>query len=183
MKIVQPTTRKLYKLTDPNLYTYGSAKWRIGKWKETDGIIPHLCTGSWLHAYTDPYVGVLMNPIHGNFAKPRLFEAEGEGYYLNDNGLKCGVTRLRIMKEIPLPKIKPDELIKIAEYCILEVNPTFTKLTNAGLPLYTATTLYTAMELPQQSSVFKKKIAHSVASSCMDARIDLPSIIRQVVTE
>ena len=33
----------------------------------------------WLHCYSDPLLAVLLNPIHGNYDNPRLFEAEIEG--------------------------------------------------------------------------------------------------------
>jgi hypothetical protein len=55
----------------------------------------------------------LFNSIHGNFTNPRLFEAEGDGEFLDDYGMKCGVTKLRLVKEIPLPVVTDEQKIKI----------------------------------------------------------------------
>jgi hypothetical protein len=113
--------RKLYKLTDENMCTYNNTQWVLGEWKETDGEQQRLCTDSWLHAYESPFIAVLMNPDHRNFTNPRLFEAEGDGYYLDDNGLKCGVSKLRLVKEIPLPVVtnkQKDALIQKIYYIL-----------------------------------------------------------------
>jgi hypothetical protein len=40
--------------------------------------VASLCGPGWLHAYESPLVAAFMNPIHADFRKPRLFEAEGK---------------------------------------------------------------------------------------------------------
>ncbi|KKL58315.1 hypothetical protein LCGC14_2226540, partial [marine sediment metagenome] len=59
----------LYKLTDSNDQTYGKTQWGPGIEHAASGKGP-LCTEGWLHAYTDPLLAVLLNPIHGNYKDP-----------------------------------------------------------------------------------------------------------------
>lgn len=75
-----------------------------------------LCNSSWLHAYSDPLIAILMNPAHASFANPKLWEAIGEGKFIND-GLKCGFTKLTTIKEIPLPELTLERKIEIGLLC------------------------------------------------------------------
>lgn len=110
------STRTLYKLTDEFCATFGGTFWELREWREASGK-GNLCSRGWLHAYESPLVAVLMNPVHANFTAPLLFEAEGQGAFLDDNGLKCGVQWLRIMKQIPLPIITPKQRARVAIQC------------------------------------------------------------------
>ena len=83
---------KLYKLTNAKDQTYGETQWGEGVEHTTDGF-GDLCGPGWLHAYTDPLLAVLLNPLHAGFCTPHLWEAEGE-IGRNDNGLKVGCKRL-----------------------------------------------------------------------------------------
>jgi hypothetical protein len=112
--------RTLYKLTDENLTTQNNTRWVINEWKETNGAKQELCNNSWLHAYEDIYVAAFMYPAHVNYSNPRFFKAEGDGKFLSD-GTKCGVTKLRILEEIPLPTITTEQRVKIGILCALEV--------------------------------------------------------------
>jgi hypothetical protein len=89
---------KVYKLTTKNLTTYNGYKWIPGKWHRTSGE-GELCGPGWLHAYTDPLVASFLNPIHANIPEPVLWEAEASGKIKEDRGLKCGYTRMRIIKK------------------------------------------------------------------------------------
>jgi hypothetical protein len=120
LKGIPNMTRTLYKLTDENLTTQNNTLWVINEWKETDGIQQSLCNSSWLHAYEDPYVAAFMYVIHVYYSNPRFFKAEGNGKFLSD-GTKCGVTKLRLLEEIPLPTITTEQRVKIAILCALEV--------------------------------------------------------------
>ena len=109
-----------YKLTSQNLQTYNKFQWEVGKWVETSGE-GELCSSGWLHCYDSPLLAVLHNPIHAHINNPRLFEVEVEGKEKRDGQLKCGYTRMRLVKEIPLPEITTEQKIKYAIYCALEV--------------------------------------------------------------
>ena len=81
-----------------------------------------LCGPGWIHAYEHPLIAVLMNPIHGNFKNPRLWEAEGE-IGLRDGQLKCGCATLTTIREIPLPEITMEMQVRFAIMCAKEASP------------------------------------------------------------
>ena len=114
---------KLYKLTDQNGETghrYKRTKWLpLGTVHETSGE-GDLCGPGWLHAYTDPLLAVLLNPIHADIKSPRLFECEGD-IGKSDHGLKVGTSRLLCTREIPLPDITTEQRVKFAILASLEV--------------------------------------------------------------
>ena len=66
----------LYKLTNENGQTYNKTQWGEGVVHTADGT-GNLCSKRWIHAYADPLLAVLLNPIHANFHNPQLWEAEG----------------------------------------------------------------------------------------------------------
>ena len=69
---------QLCKLTNRDMTTYGGFRWTVGKWVETSGTGP-LCSDGWIRCYTHPLLAVALNPIHANFASPRLWEIEVAG--------------------------------------------------------------------------------------------------------
>jgi len=117
---MQTKTETCYKLTDQDLCTYCDYQWQIGQWHETDGA-GDLCGPGWLHAYSDPVLAVLLNPIHAEFKAPRLFEACGAGKKQGDRGLKCGYTRLQLIKELPVPEVTTVQRVAFGIYCTMEV--------------------------------------------------------------
>jgi hypothetical protein len=111
---------KKYKLTDQNLQTYNGCQWKIRVEKTTSGE-GYLCSEGWLHYYHHPLLAALLNPIHANISKPKLFEAKALGIHINDNGLKGGCTRLTLIKEIEFPNISLNQRIAFGILCSLEV--------------------------------------------------------------
>ena len=107
---------KLYKLTDENDQTKNATQWGEGVTHTTDGK-GDLCGPGWLHAYEDPLLAVLHNPIHGAFKAPHLWEAEGEGEVKRDGQMKIGVTRLTTVKRIDLPVVSTVQVIAYAILC------------------------------------------------------------------
>ena len=95
---------KLYKLTDKKDQTRNATQWGTGITHTTNGE-GDLCGPGWLHAYEDPLLAVLHNPIHGNFKAPHLWEAEGEGEVKRDGQMKIGVTNLTTVRRIDLPVV------------------------------------------------------------------------------
>jgi hypothetical protein len=120
---------QLYKLTDAKGQTYGATQWGDGIEHTASGI-GELCGPGWIHAYagsdSDPEAGallaVLLNPTHGNFDAPRLWLAEGEVGKL-DHGLKVGCTRLRTLREVPLPSVSLTQRVRFGILCALAVCP------------------------------------------------------------
>lgn len=109
---------KFYKLTDQNLQTRNGCQWAIGEWKETDGQ-GGLCGPGWLHCYNDPLVAVFMNPVHANISNPVLWEVEVSGECKDDHGLKCGWTKMRLVKRTRLPVISTEKLVEIVIHCAI----------------------------------------------------------------
>jgi len=114
------STELLCKLTDQKMQTYGGYQWTLGEWSEADGVF-ELCGSGWLHAYTHPLLAVLLNPIHADVSSPRLFVIETDGERKDDRGLKVGFTRMRLVREMPLPTMTPVQIAAFGVLCALEV--------------------------------------------------------------
>jgi len=112
---------KLYKLTDSNDRTYGGCQWGENITHETSGQ-SEICGPGWTHWYSDPWVAVFLNPVHGEFdlKTAHLWEGEGE-MVIHDCELKIGCTKATTLKRIPLPVLTPEQRIEIAIRCVLLV--------------------------------------------------------------
>ena len=100
-----------YKLTNEHMQTHAGCQWTLNEWKETTGK-GDLCSAGWLHVYSDPLVAAFMNPIHAMFTNPRLFKAEVDGKSKDDKGRKEGWTRVRLVKELDMPKPTLEQWIR-----------------------------------------------------------------------
>ncbi len=109
----------LYKLTDENGKTYGDTQWGPNVTHTASGE-GELCGAGWLHAYEDPLVAVFMNPAHGRFTNPRLWEAEGVVGKVSPDG-KVGCTTLTTLREIPVPEVTLQQRIRFGILCALAV--------------------------------------------------------------
>lgn len=115
----------LYKLTTQDFKT------RKGKTNETlwgEGVT-HSGTGEggmrgpgYIHAYTDPLLAVLLNPIHVRICDPVLWECEGD-VAKTDHGLKVGCVTLTTLRRIDLPAVTTEQVVKFAVHCVLEIRP------------------------------------------------------------
>ena len=114
------TTETCYKLTTQDLTTHRGYQWTLGEWRETSGE-GELCGPGFLHAYSDPYLAAFMNPHHANIKSPRFFRAEGRGKKLDDRGMKCGFTQMRIMEELPAIEPTLDQRVEFGIRCALAV--------------------------------------------------------------
>jgi hypothetical protein len=125
---------KAYKLTNEFMDTYNSTHWVLNKWKKTSGE-GDLCGPGWLHYYSAPALAAFLNPIHANFAAPRLFAVEVAGDIKSDRGLKFGCTRMRLVQELQFVKPTVEQCIKFGILCALEVckDAAFIKWANSWL--------------------------------------------------
>lgn len=112
---------KLYKLTDQNGKSLNNTQWGAGITHTADGKSNVLCNEHWIHAYTDPLLGIFMNPAHSAYRTPRLWECEGTVGLRNAD--KCGCTSLTTVKEIEMPTITLEMRRKFARLCAIEVYP------------------------------------------------------------
>lgn len=114
---------KLYKLTTPDNKTR-PGKDNECRWGEN---VTHsgtgkgdLCGPGYIHAYTDPLLAVLLNPLHGDYPNPNLWECEGE-IAKHDGQLKVGCVTLTTVRQIELPKITTEQRAKFAILCAKQV--------------------------------------------------------------
>jgi hypothetical protein len=103
-----------YKLTTQDNLTFNDTKWGENVTRTASGI-GELCGPGWLHYYHNPYLAILLNPVHADISNPKLWECEAEGEHKDDCGLKGGCTKLTMLKVIPLPKLS---LVKRVEFAI-----------------------------------------------------------------
>jgi hypothetical protein len=64
-----------------------------------------------------------MNPYHGNYKNPLLWEATGK-VVIREQELKCGCFSLTTIKQIKLPVINTAQKIRAAIYCALATKTT-----------------------------------------------------------
>ncbi len=105
----------VYKLTTRNGRTHGDTHWLPGEWREVrwGG---RLCEPGCLHAYSDPLLAALMDPVHAALLPGgTLWVAEGN--VLLDDGTKLGCDRLRIIREHDLPVVSMTQRTRWAIYC------------------------------------------------------------------
>jgi hypothetical protein len=109
----------LYKLTDDKDRTFGGTQWGPGVTHTAPGV-GYLCSAGWIHAYTDPLVGLMLNAIHGKFKRVRLWESEGE-IGKTDHGLKVGCTSLTTLVRMKKPRITTINRVAFGLLCTLQV--------------------------------------------------------------
>ena len=129
----------IYKLTDQDMRTHngfqaysvgdsmrerglqrqGLEQWTLNK-EETASGKGGLCGPGFLHAYTDPLLAILLNPIHADIKSPRLFKGTGT-VSKTDNGLKIGCTEMTLTEEMELPVINIVQRIAFGILCTKEV--------------------------------------------------------------
>ena len=136
---------KVWKLTNADGTTHGGTKWTIGEARTADGT-GELCGSGWLHFYQHPLLAVLLNPIHADFREPRMFEAEAEGAFAFDRGLKAGCTQLTFVREVPLPTITTAQRVKFAKGCAK-----WAKLAAAGPQLLAADILAVLSRIAEEA--------------------------------
>jgi hypothetical protein len=112
-------TGTLYKLTDRDGYTRRGQScetiWTPGRWVE----VPwggRLCEPGCLHAYRDPLLAALMDPIHARLLPGgRLWTAEGT--VRAEDSTKIGCDRLRVLAECAVPEVSAARRVRWAVLC------------------------------------------------------------------
>lgn len=107
---------KCYKILRRDMTSYRGCKWALGEWKESDELGP-FCAPGGFHGYEYPLLAALHSPIHGATRNPRLFEAEADGEIAHEGQMQLKAQRMRIVREIPVPKVSMEQRIAYAIYC------------------------------------------------------------------
>jgi hypothetical protein len=110
----------IYKITDAEDKSYGGCRWGENVTHTADGE-GELCTEHWIHAYTDPLLAVMMNPVHGDYALASAHLWECEGVVGKDDGTKLGCTSLTTLKRIELPAVTTEQRLRFGILCAREV--------------------------------------------------------------
>ena len=110
----------LYKFTDADGYTRrgesNECKWGENVTYSAKKAPRTLCTAGVIYAYEDPLIAVIMNPIHGNYKAPLLWESRGD-IVVKDGALKCGCMTLTTVKKMAIPEITHKQRIAFAILC------------------------------------------------------------------
>lgn len=110
----------MYKLLSQDMKSHGGMRWEIGKTNKATGIGVELCTDQLLHCYSDPWLAVILNPIHANIVNPRLFRISCSEIVATD-GLKHGCKEQTLGSEIPLPTLSRGVVTAFGIKCALMV--------------------------------------------------------------
>jgi len=109
----------LYKLTDSNNYTALYTQWKPGITVVARERGRTLCTGQVLHAYRDPVLAILMNPLHADFKDPKMLVCEG--HVVVNDGTKVGCKSLKAIKWTKSPEVTKEQMIRFAILSVLMV--------------------------------------------------------------
>ena len=120
---------KLYKITDKDSRTRGVCQWGENVTHKATTKGNELCTDQVIHAYTDPYLAVLFNPIGGGYDPKTMLLWEAKGRIVATNVDKVGCKSLTTIKQIDKPHFTIEQLVTIAIKCAMEIYPekSFTK--------------------------------------------------------
>ena len=109
----------LYKLTTQANTTRSTTVWGESVTHTAKGLGKELCSADVIHAYEDPLLAVLLNPIHVAISKPKLWEADGVPVAKAWD--KVGCKALTTKREIPLPLVTVEHKVRFAIGCALQV--------------------------------------------------------------
>lgn len=111
----------VYKLTDQNDETQKGTKWGPGISHAVDGQLV-LCENG-IHAYTDPLLAVLHNPIHGQFnlETAHLWRCEASDEHISD-GLKILHRSLTTIERVEIPSVSTTQAVAYGILCALEAH-------------------------------------------------------------
>ena len=165
---------RVYKLTDKDCATgkeYNPMTWGPDVTHEVEGK-GELCSSGWIHAYSHPLIAIFMNPIHGDFKEPRLWECEAEGNTQDNNGSKLGVQKLTTIQEIPLPAATQEHRIRFGILCVKKVcaEPSWVAWANGWLS-------------GKDRAAAAAAAAWAAAAAASAANIDLIAIAEEAVKE
>ncbi len=116
---------KVYKITDKDGYTRRNQPdetlWGENITHKAKAKGRELCSSQIIHGYKDPYLAVLMNPIHGSYDAKTMLLWEAKGRVVADDGTKSGCKTLTTIKQIPVPQFTTEQLVEIAIRCAMKV--------------------------------------------------------------
>ena len=150
--------------------TYNNTSWKLGETKTLPKVdSPTLCTHDVFHAYANPNLALLLNPIHADFDNPRMFEVTGE-VCVSDWG-KVGMFEQTLVCEIPLPEwycdyeLRKKVAVMFAVLCAEQALEYYSQRNPKDNRLHIRATIETAKEYTKTGS----KPVHSTVRGAVDA--------------
>lgn len=99
---------KVFKLTDEKHETFNAMKWGEGVEHQLPRKYnPSLCSKKVIHFYRNMNLGLILNPIHGKFSSPVIWEAEAA--IVVEDWDKAGGFYCRTIRIIPTPEWYTDD--------------------------------------------------------------------------
>ena len=114
--------KKCYKLTDENGRTNNSMQWGENITRAVTGSGTVLCTNGFIHFYMNPLIAALMNPAHGHFKNPILWECKYDESTSLHEPLKSGSKTVKTIKRIPLPQVTATQRVAFGILCAMRVH-------------------------------------------------------------
>ena len=105
--------KKYYKLLSQDLTSFNNTKWELNETITISVPGNQMCTNQVLHCYNHPLLAVILNSIHADIFKPRLFEISVD-IIVNSDGLKFASKSQTLIKEIPLPEISTEQVTEFS---------------------------------------------------------------------
>ena len=114
--------KKCYKLTDENGRTNNSMQWGENITNIAIGAGTVLCSNGFIHFYMNPLIAALMNPAHGHFKNPILWECKYDESTSLHKPLKSGSKTVKTIKRIPLPQVTATQRVAFGILCAMRVH-------------------------------------------------------------
>lgn len=158
----------MYKLLTQGMTSYAGMKWELGETNHAGVPGTQMCTDQVLHCYADPYLAVLLNPLHADIKNPRLFKIAVPEVVATD-GLKHASKSQALLEELPLPVITTQERVRFAITCALQVHPEgpFAEWAQRWL-----TGMDRSAAAARAAGVYAARVAGACAADCAAAAAD-----------
>jgi len=173
---------KLIKLTDKNGRTGPEKDMQWGE-KTTNTVKIRgrtLCSKELIHAYTNAYLAILLNPICGDYDEKTMLAWEAKGRVVARDGIKVGCKSLTTIKQIAKPTLTTEQRVEIGIRCAMKIysEASFIKwannwLDNKDKTAWTAVCAYKAIVKDTDLASWACWVVWSAAWSAAGTRVDV----------
>ena len=104
-----------------DLFASPGLQWGENVTHHAEGQGSKFYSNDYIYVYDNPLVAVLLNPIHANFPRPLLWEADAVDVQ-SDIGLKFGAKEVTTLRQIPVPEVSTEQTVRFGILCALAVS-------------------------------------------------------------
>ena len=97
---------------------YGDCQWGAGVTHAVEGPLIRCSNG--IHVYTDPLVGLFLNPTHADIHNPHIWEGEAQGDQIAD-ATKIVVRRFTALRMMNIPEPTTVQRVAFGILCAREM--------------------------------------------------------------